>query len=340
MRILLPTLEYAPDRGGIARYLAAIVRTFPGVLAVDHFPTWPGYAHVVRMFWTKRDAYDMILVSHVLPIGTAAWLTKCVTRKPYVVVLHGMDFDRARRNAWKRWLLRRILRCQAIVVNSRALMNEVQAFIGNSMTPIHVISPCVSDELIEASSIVDRQPQMNRPVTLLTVSRLVERKGHLKVIRALPKFPGVLYRIVGDGAMRNQIVNLATSLGVADRVEMLQTVPDGRLPEVYRGADIFVMPTTKTATDREGFGTVYLEAQLFGVPVVATRQPGVDEAVVDGVTGVLVDDTQESFEDALAKLIHNAELCRAFGAAGRKRVLAGFTREAQMRKFDDVWKLR
>ncbi len=338
MRVLLPTLEYAPQRGGIARYLAAVVRTFPETVTVLHWQAWPGYARVLRELWHKRGTYDVLLVSHVLPVGTVAKVVCWFARKQYAVILHGLDFDLARRNAWKRWLLRRILACNGIVVNSQALHGEVRAFLGASNVPIHVILPCVSDEFVEASTILDRQPQSERPLTLLTVSRLVERKGHMKVIRALTKFPGVRYRIVGDGAMRNQLLNLAASLGVADRVELLQTLNDGKLPELYSQSDVFVMPTTKTATDREGFGIVYLEAQLFGIPVIATNQPGVDEAIEDGVTGLLADDSQEAFEVALGRLLADEQLRITMGEAGRKRVLGGFTREHQMRKFAVLWR--
>ena len=75
------------------------------------------------------------------------------------------------------------------------------------------------------------------------------------------------------------------------------------------------MPTTKTATDREGFGIAYLEAQLFGVPVVATRNAGVDEAVHDGVTGLLVDDTPDALSAAVTRLLHDADLRRRLGEA-------------------------
>ncbi len=259
-----------------------------------------------------------------------------VTRKPYVVILHGLDFDLARRSAWKCWLTRRVLAGVAIVVNSHALAEDVRVFLGLRAAPIHVVHPCVHDAFVEASSLLAKSPSATGALTLLTVARLVERKGHLKIIRLLPQLPGVRYRIVGDGPMRNPILNLAHNLGVADRVEILQAVPDGKLPEVYRQADIFVMPTTKTEIDREGFGIVYLEAQLFGVPVVATRSAGVDEAVEDGKTGLLVDDTPEALAVAVARLLDDADLRHRLGEAGRKRVLGGFTREHVMRKLGPV----
>lgn len=335
-RILLPTLDYPPKRGGVARYLSAIAQTFSNV-EVLVWDAWPGYFNALRQLWSRRHAYDRLLVSHVLPVGTAAWLLRPFTRKDYVVILHGMDFDLARRSAWKRWVTKRVLGCRAIVVNSQALADEVRAFVGPS-TPIHVVHPCVSDAFVESAHVFSNHPPspMTHPPTLLTVGRLVERKGFLKVLNLLPSLPDVRYRIIGDGPLRNQILNHAKNLGVADRVEVVQSVSDGKLPDIYRQADVFVMPTTKTETDREGFGIVYLEAQLFSLPVVATRQPGVDEAVEGGETGVLIDDTEMALKHAITTLLGDAELRRQMGERGRRRVLEGFTRQHSMRKLESV----
>lgn len=336
-RILLPTVDYPPQRGGVARYLSSIAQTLPSV-NVLHWQPWPGYVRAARDLWVRRMTYDRLLVSHILPIGTLVWLLRRITRKDYTVVLHGMDFDLARRSAWKRWLTKRILACHAIVVNSQALGDEVRAFLGKTSTPIDVVYPPVGDAFVESSELFAKQPPspQERKPTLLTVGRLVERKGFLKVVKLLPLLPHVRYRIVGDGPMRNPILNLAKNLGVDDRVEIIQAASDGKLPEIYRQADVFVMPTTKTPEDREGFGIVYLEAQLFGVPIVATRQPGVDEAVAHEDTGLLVEDGDEALLAAIRRLLSDDALRQAMGDRGRKRVLGGFTREHQMRKLETV----
>lgn len=328
-RVLLPTPDYPPKRGGVARYLSALVKTFPERIEVDYvkgdLPTWGWMMRLLR----RRAAYDLLLISHVLPIGTAAWLAGVYTRKPYAVVLHGMDFDLARRTAWKRFLTRQILRgAKAVVTNTEALAGEVRAFAAINVIVAH---PCLTDELIEGEQVVTREP--HEGIVLLTVGRLVERKGHEKVLRAMVDLPNVRYRIVGNGQEKDRLKSIVTNLGLVDRVEFIDDVPDGRLPSIYAGADIFVMPTTKSETDREGFGIVYLEAQAFGVPVVATRQPGVDEAVKDGEGGLLIDDTPEALHAALKKLIDNPALRERLGAAGRARVNAEFTREKQMSKF-------
>lgn len=331
-RVLLPTPDYPPSRGGVARYLSAIAKTFPSV-EVFRWQKVPSTIEAMKELWRRRRSYDEILVSHLLPVGTAAWLLWPLTRKDYVVVVHGMDFDLARRNPWKFLLTKEILRCKAVVANSQALADEVEAFVGKK--PV-VIYPCVSDELIEAAAVIGPKPATDT-VTLLTVARLVERKGHLKVLRAMKELPGhVRYKIVGDGMMRKDIEKAIADLGLRDRVELLQNIGDGKLPELYRSADIFVMPTTKTSKDREGFGIVYLEAQLFELPVVATNHPGVDEAVCDGETGMLIEDSHEALVAALRRLVEDAQMRSRLGAEGRARVLRVFTREAQMKKFADV----
>jgi len=127
---------------------------------------------------------------------------------------------------------------------------------------------------------------------LLTVSRLdpQERyKGHDQVLRALtlPALAGPhgpVYVVAGEGADRARLQALARELGIAQRVRFLGAVPDRELPDLYRAADAFAMPSTG-----EGFGIVFLEAAACGVPVVAGNGDGARDALRDGRVGRLVD---------------------------------------------------
>jgi Glycosyl transferases group 1/Glycosyl transferase family 2 len=249
----------------------------------------------------------------VLPIGTAAMLYRLITGTSYDVLLHGMDFDLARSDKKKHFVMWWVLRfARRVFANSKALSVEVEAFTKRSCD---VLYPCVSDEFIEASALIGERSGAG--TKLLTVSRLVERKGHRKILEAMVQIPDVTYTIVGDGAMKRALEEDVKRLGLEDRVTFLQFVSDGKLPELYASHDIFVMPTTKTDTDREGFGIVYLEAGLFGLPVIATRQPGVDEAVIDGETGLLIEDTISALVAAISRLVGDKEL--------RQRFLRSFT---------------
>lgn len=367
-RILLPTIDFPPARGGVARYIGAILKTYPDQVTLLPLKKWQWkkLSNLILLFAWRIRGYDALWVHQVLPAGTAAMIVKKLTGKPYVVFLHGLDFDLARRNSWKRALTKRILSSAArVVTNSQALATEVRTFVELGREPL-VIYPTLTDELVAASKLPQTQQKVNlkklgelalgvsRTATpmfvaaeapairvlaaelrLLTVARLVERKGHLKVLDALTHIPEATYHIVGDGPMLGTIQAKIQKLGLQDRVRITTDATDDALPEIYRAADMFVMPTTKSERDREGFGIVYLEAQLFGVPVIATNHPGVDEAVKDGEGGVLIADRPEDLVAALRRL-NNPTVRSKLGARGRARVLHEFTREQQMYKLREL----
>jgi phosphatidylinositol alpha-1,6-mannosyltransferase len=144
---------------------------------------------------------------------------------------------------------------------------------------------------------------------LLTVSRLAasERyKGHDRVIRTLPTIMAehrdVIYLIVGDGDDRVRLEALAAECGVAERVRFVGPVPPDELPDYYRLADVFVMPSTG-----EGFGIAFLEARASGVQVIAGGLDGSRDALCDGTLGVLVDpDNRDELTAAIRIALFNS----------------------------------
>ena len=125
---------------------------------------------------------------------------------------------------------------------------------------------------------------------LLTVSRLAaaERyKGHDRVIKALaqllPVHPDLVYVIAGDGDDRQHLEMLAESEGVREDVRFVGYVSDEELPDLYRAADVFVMPSTG-----EGFGIVFLQALASGLSVIAGDGDGSSDPLRDGGDGVMV----------------------------------------------------
>jgi phosphatidylinositol alpha-1,6-mannosyltransferase len=162
-----------------------------------------------------------------------------------------------------------------------------------------------------------------RGATLLTVGRLVPRKGVDVVIRALRRLPiHVAYRVVGSGPDLARLRQIAADSGVLDRVTFLGRVDAEQLADEYRRCAIYVQPSRRTLDgELEGYGLVYFEAAAWGRPVVAGRSGGEVDAVVDGTTGLLVDGTSvDAVASAIDALLADQTRMRAFGAAGRKRV--------------------
>ena len=161
---------------------------------------------------------------------------------------------------------------------------------------------------------------------VLTISRLVPRKGIDTVLRALPQvarhIPDVRYLIGGSGPDRDRLEALTHDLHLNDRVHFLGNIPREDLHRYYNACNVFVMPSREDRPYVEGFGITFLEANACGKPVVGTRAGGIPDAVRDGETGLLVEpDDEADLADALLRLLCNPELARELGANGQRRVL-------------------
>ena len=155
--------------------------------------------------------------------------------------------------------------------------------------------------------------------TILAVTRLGtgEREKHVdKLILALPALPGARLVVIGDGPLRQELQNLAATIGVGDRVDLLGAVDEGALVRAYAQAHVFALPSTK-----EGFGIVYLEAWARALPVIGSRFGGSGELISDGVDGFTVDPNDHAaLTQAIARLLSDTGLADRLGAAGRLKV--------------------
>jgi teichuronic acid biosynthesis glycosyltransferase TuaC len=138
---------------------------------------------------------------------------------------------------------------------------------------------------------------LTRP-TLLSVGHLIERKGHHRVVEAMPRLPEFDLLIVGEGPQRGQLVGLIDRLGLAGRVRLLGARPHTELPALYGAADVLVL-----ASSREGWANVLLEAMACGTPVVASNIWGNPEVVRDAAAGLIADEnTPDGFVAAVRRL--------------------------------------
>ena len=171
-----------------------------------------------------------------------------------------------------------------------------------------------------------RHGLIGRPI-VVCVSRLVPRKGQDVLVRALPavqqQVPGAALLVVGGGPDAPRLLRLAAETGVADDVVLTGAVPWEELPAHYDAGDVFAMPcrTRRRGLEVEGLGIVFLEASATGLPVVAGRSGGSPDAVLDGVTGHVIDGTSVGeVAAAVGRLLADPVAARTMGAAGREWV--------------------
>jgi phosphatidylinositol alpha-1,6-mannosyltransferase len=179
----------------------------------------------------------------------------------------------------------------------------------------------------KSADLVDRHNLQGKKI-ILTVGRLVPRKGLDTVIRSLPtiirKAPDTHYLIVGDGEYRPTLERLVKEFGLASYVTFTGRVAENELIDYYRLCDVFAMPNREMPNgDTEGFGLVFLEANACGKAVVAGRAGGAVEAVRAGRNGLVVDGwSVDNVAQSLIQLLTDDSLRQIIANRGLEIALA------------------
>lgn len=360
-KTLLISDDFPPNIGGVANYYGQICRLLPpekiGVLtalAMNAFAydrnqpyhiyrekllstnplMWPKWQTAVRIASRiiRAERYEKMLVGQVLPYGTVAWIIHRRLNIPYAVAVHGMDIRIPRGR--KRWMVRQVLRsADQVIANSYATGDYVTQ-LGIEKSKILVVTPAINIPVTVRESELQTLRERYRLVgkrVILTVARLVPRKGHREVIAAFPRVlaraPNCVYVIVGSGSEMDALQRLVRLKKMEQNVIFTGSLSDIEVGRWYELCDVFIMaPTADPKGDVEGFGTVYLEAASYGKPVIGSRLPGVTEAIVDGQTGVLVSPgSSEELSRAVWLLLQDQAYAHRLGLQAHDRVLHGYT---------------
>jgi phosphatidylinositol alpha-1,6-mannosyltransferase len=255
-----------------------------------------------------------------------------ITGIPYYVYIFGAEF---RQHKWLNWLKRRILN------NARAIM-PIADFIKSEAINAGVrnknfikINPGVNLDIFHPGmdcEIVISQYGLKGKKIILTVARFDRNKGVDIAIKSLPsvleKVPNAVYLVLGSGPCEQEWRRLVKTMGLEEKVIFGGFIPNEELPVYYNACDVFLLATRalKEFGYVEGFGIVFIEANACGKPVVGGDVGGVSEAIIDAVTGILVNPlSTEEISEALVKLLADGELARKMGQAGRRRAEEEFS---------------
>lgn len=171
-----------------------------------------------------------------------------------------------------------------------------------------------------------RKTQYGEYIKILTVGRLVEKKGYEYAIKAISeivkKHNKIEYIIAGEGFLRNELEKLVEDLHIKRYVKFLGAVEQKEVLKLYQQAHIFVLPSvTASNGDQEGQALVIQEAQAMGLPIVSTLHNGIPEGVLDGKSGFLVPERDvNALTERLEYLIEHPETWPDLGQYGRKFV--------------------
>lgn len=356
MKTLLFTLEYPPFLGGVANYYGNIVKNWPESISVlDNnggklIAGWLPFFRWLPSFFVlskivKKEKISHILVGHILPLGTVAYLYFKLAKIPYSIFLHGMDLNYALKTGRKKRIAKKILdNAEHIICANSQTAKDVESVV-NDKNKIVVVNPGVESRIthnVQRITQIKEKYDLKNKFILFSVGRLVKRKGFDRVVESLPDilkiFPDLVYVVAGKGEDEEYLKSKAKELP-KDAVIFLGAISEDEKWAWLEVCDIFIMPSRNIDGDAEGFGIVYLEANLCGKPVIAGDSGGVRDAVQHELNGLLVNpEKNKEISDAILRLLINKNFRMELGKHGRERVLKDFGWSEKVNKIFELLK--
>lgn len=301
----------------------------------DHFLK-PHY-HIFKMKQLmKKNDFDLIMAQSWYPSGIAAAYLAGQYRVDLTVTVHGNEIlnPRFAGRYWSKKMRKVFNSANKIFCVSDYTRQKLRqrlhdlSDIDKKITIVHngvdynYFSPAGPDpELVE-------KYKLESCKVILTLARLVERKGQDMVIRALPEIkkhiPNVKYIICGRGSYESELRRLVAELELTGSVIFAGFIPNDHRIKYYNLCDIYIMPSREILEkgDIEGFGITYLEANACEKPVIGSKTGGAKEAIMEDESGFLADpENYNEIAGICVKLLSDHELSGKIGRKGRERVI-------------------
>lgn len=368
---LFITNDFGPRAGGIETFVHGLIERLPKGSVIVYTSTQPNAAHFdakwLQEFGVEviRDRSKILLptprvikacqgiirnrkLSRVAfgaaaPLGIMARAMRRAGALKIVALTHGHEVWWAKVPPFAFVIKHMSKEIDAITYLGDYTKGEISKALSNAdLSKLVQIAPGIDVEHFVPTDSSDLRAELGLTdkSVIISVGRLVHRKGQDKLISSLPAIkaaiPNVHLVLVGVGPHQDYLEKLASNLQVTDCVTFIGRINYAELPKYICIGDIFAMPSRSRffGLEVEGLGIVYLEASACGLPVVGGKSGGAPDAVLVGETGVVVDGTN-TFEiaEACIELLKNPELCALMGANGRAWIIENWRWEIWATKY-------
>ncbi|HVC62807.1 MAG TPA: glycosyltransferase family 4 protein [Acetobacteraceae bacterium] len=285
---------------------------------------------LARVAWLRlRHGCRVLCIADDETVGWLIRPAQCLLACRVVLYSHGDDLaERPGEERLRARRRRQFARADAVVAVSTACARELGRVFGVPRDRVTVIHNGIDTALFRPlppdPGLQEKLGLRNRR-TIITISRLVARKGIDRVIEALPRIllavPDLHYLVVGDGPQAAELRALAVRCGIAERVSFVGAVPHAEVPRYLALAELMAMPNRRMPDgEDDGLSLIFLEANACGLPVIGGRSGGAPEVVEDGVNGLLADGGDAaSIAAAVTRLLCDADLAARLAGNGVQR---------------------
>ena len=354
-RVLLVTNDLGPRAGGIETFILGLLDQLDGSQIVIYTAAQPDSAEFDQNLIAKtgaiiiRDKHSILIPtpainrrvlkvakkyrSSVVWFGAAmplAWMSGLLKRggvDRIVALTHGHEVWWAKCYPFK-WIFKASAKHVDVLTYLGEFTKRAISPVVTSATQLIQIAPGISTSHFvpapKSPELLDSLDLVGKSV-IVSVGRLVHRKGQDKLLEALPQIllqhPDAVLVFVGIGPRKKKLDQLVRKHDLSQYVRFVGRVQYSDLPRYFQLADLFAMPSRSrlAGLEVEGLGIVYLEASACGIPVLAGLSGGAPDAVLDGQTGRVVDGTNvKAVADMVNELLDNPEKLKAMGENGRR----------------------
>lgn len=352
MKITILTNDYPPMGGGISYYMKGLKEGLDELGAVcsvlfcplaklDHADNSKVSMFPISGKWTyqrvsacreilKKCTYkildsDLVVIGTWSPLGTAFIQSFPDHKIKSILLAHGNDVLEPSRSFRYRRKMKKVFNTVTYVATaSNYTAGLCRRYTRREAVPI---GAGLDERFFNEDQIGSKIYETPITFKILSVGRLVERKGFDSVIRSLVEIDKEhqdwTYTIIGEGPYRSVLEKLIAANKFQDKISIQSGIGFKDLLSWYRNSDIFIM-TSRLIREKgevEGLGLVYLEAGASGLPVIAGRGGGVEDAVINGVNGLMVDPRSvQDIARAIRELLENKELRVKLGETGKRIV--------------------
>lgn len=303
----------------------------------------------------NADVYEAHAVSGY---GFPKALEKQGIKKPFIHTIHGVladEFEQAKKKGYPsfrdriaNYFMHRLAmleketahKATVIVTISNYSLEKIQSYYGVEKSKVRIVPNGVDVEKFKPMKAQDARQQFGLGVEpcVLFVGSLIPRKGLNFLVESAKKIvkenADTKFLIVGEGPLKAQLTISLESANLSGNFKFFGNLKDDALSAIYNCADVFVLPSIQ-----EGQGIVLLEAQASGKSVVGFDVGGVNEAVANGETGLLVKEgSTDELTDALLRLLSDKPLREKIGANGRRFMTEQFTWDICAEKMLNVYR--
>ncbi len=368
--ILLVTNDFGPRAGGIESFVIGLLERVPAGEVVVYTSFQPDYEsydqkwlaeyqvrvirdkskvllptpRVIRNLTSliKQNSITKVWFGAAAPLGVAArWLRKAGAQR-IVALTHGHEVWWSK--IWPfSWAISEIGKQVDFVTYLGDFTKAALSPRVKETKKLIRVAPGIDTAHFsprDASSLRDSYGLTNRP-TIVSVGRLVHRKGQDRLIESLPKIlqsiPDAALVLVGEGPYRKHLDKLVEKYKLENHVFFIGRIQFAELPQYICMGDVFAMPSRSRlfGLEVEGLGIVYLEASSCGLPVIGGSSGGAPDAVLDGETGFVVDGNDLSaISTQIIKVLKDSELGRKMGQRGRDWAIESWRWEIWSKEFN------